>query len=124
MKRQNIVLMLFVAVLLVASTAESGGLGNELQTVVLECGVVIPDIPPPEFVPIPEVIAVSTTPGAPAINNGDPCAIAIGELINNRFSLLSATPSSELVPGGAAITLEVSTVQYLFVSKHGSKDHD
>lgn len=129
MKRQNIVVMLFLAVLLVAGTAESRQLGNERQTVVLECGVLPPDdstMPPPgqEVVSIPQVIAVSVTSGAPAINKGDPCATAIGELINTRFNLVSATSSSVQTSGGPAISIEVSTVQYLFVSKPGSGDHE
>ncbi len=125
MKRQNVVLMLFLAVLLVASTAESTELENARQTVVLECGVVTPDdfgtMPPPEpttTTPFPQVIAVSGTPEAPQINIGDPCGIAIGELMNNRFRLLSATPtSSSIIGGNPPEPRDVSSVQYLFVSK-------
>ena len=128
MKRQNVALMLVLAVLLVAGTAESAGLRNSRQTVVLECGAVTPEFPPPDFTPILEVIAVSGTPGAPAISAGDLCAIAIGALMNNRFRLLSATATSPKIPGGEALPpAEVSSVQYLFVSKPGhggSKGYD
>jgi len=129
MKRQNVVLMLFLAVLLVASTAESTELENARQTVVLECGVVTPDESGGEPGPMPSpdptmpqleptVIAVSGTPGAPQINIGDACGIAIGELMNNRFSLVSATPTSPRLSPGTALPPEpVSSVQYLFVSK-------
>ena len=134
MKRQNVLLMLFLAVLLVAGTAESAGLGNARQTVVLECGVVTPEPEngsEPEPGPMPanttespspslEVIAVSGTPEAPAISIGDPCGTAIGELMNNRFRLLSATPTSPALSPGSALPLTpVSSVQYLFVSWPG-----
>ena len=118
MKRQNVVLMLFLAVLLVASTAESTELENARQTVVLECGVPTPEFPPPDFTPLLEVIAVSGTPGAPAISTEEQCGIAIGKLMNSRFRLLSATPTSTRLPAGEAMPLtNVSSVQYLFVSK-------
>ena len=130
MKRQNIVLLLFLALLLVASTAESAELDNARQTVVLECGILAPDdsepmLPPdPAIQPtgpatlFPQVIAVSGTADAPAISIGAPCGIAIGELMNNRFSLLSATPTSPMLsPGTALPPMPVSSVQYLFVSK-------
>ena len=132
MKRQIAVMMLFLAVLLVASTAESTELENARQTVVLECAAVMPDdpgpMPPPDpamqqlepSMLFPRVIAVSGTPDAPAISIGDPCGIAIGELMNNRFRLLSATATSPKIPGGEALPpAEVSSVQYLFVSKPG-----
>ena len=133
MKRQSVVLMLFLAVLLVASTAESTELENARQTVVLECGVVTPDdsgsfppfdpaMQPPEpttTAPFPQVIAVSGTLDAPVITIGTSCGIAIGELMNNRFRLLSATPTSPSIPGGPTpeMRTNVSSVQYLFVSK-------
>ena len=134
MKRQNVVLMLFLVVLLVASTANSRELENARQTVVLECALVTTDdpaggpapFPPPDpameqpdpTTPFPQVIAVSGTPGAPQINIGDPCGIAIGELINNGFRLLSATPTSPRLSPGPALPPEPnSSVQYLFVSK-------
>jgi hypothetical protein len=133
MKRQKVVLMLFLAVLLVASTAESAGLWYARQTVVLECGVVAPDDSEPMLPPdpamaspepttlFPQVIAVSGTPDAPAIGIGDPCGIAIGALMNSRFTLLSATPTSPTLPGGPTPEMgkNVSSVQYLFVSKPG-----
>jgi len=66
----------------------------------------------------PTVIAVSGTPGAPAISPGDPCGIAIGELMKNRFRLVSATPtSSSIIGGNPPEPRDVSSVQYLFVSK-------
>ena len=137
MKRQNVVLMLFLAVLLVASTAESTELENARQTVVLECAAVIvmPDDPggdpgpmppldpamqPPEPTRFLEVIAVSGTPEAPAISPGVPCGIAIGELMNNRFRLLSATPAAYGIPGATPdpdMVTNVPSVQYLFVSR-------
>ena len=131
MKRQSVVLMLFLALLVIASTAESTEVENALQTVVLECGVLAPDdsgpmLPPDPAMPAPEpttlfpqVIAVSRTPDAPAISIGDPCGIAIGELMNNRFRLLSATPTSPALPGGPTpeMRTNVSSVQYLFVSR-------
>jgi hypothetical protein len=126
--------MLLLAVLLVANTAESTQVENARQTVVLECAVVMPDdpggdpgpMPPPDpamqqlepTTLLPRVIAVSGTPDAPAISIGDPCGIAIGELINNRFRLLSATPTAPMLSPGTALPPEpVSSVQYLFVSK-------
>jgi hypothetical protein len=135
MKRQNVVLMLFLAVLLVASTAESTELENARQTVVLECGVVMPDdtgggpgpFPPPE--PAMQqleptrflgVIAVSGTPDAPEISIGEQCGIAIGKLMNSRFRLLSATPAAYGRPGATPdpdMVTNVPSVQYLFVSK-------
>ena len=133
MKRQNVVLMLFLAVLLVASTAESTELDNARQTVVLECATVILDdpgggpgpIPPPDPAMQPTepprflgVIAVSGTLDAPTINPGEPCGIAIGKLMNSRFRLLSATPASYGIPGATPdIVTNVPSVQYLFVSK-------
>ena len=133
MKRQNVLLMLFLAVLVIAGTAESAELGNARQTVVLECGVVTPEsgpMPPAATItepttPFPEVIAVSGTPDAPAISIGDPCGIAIGELMNNRFMLLSATPTSPRLSLGPALPpTNVSSVQYLFVTKSGRGDRE
>ena len=125
MKRQKVVLMLFLAVLLVAGTADNARSGNARQTVVLECGVPTPEFPPPDFTPLLEVIAVSGTPGAPAISTGEQCADAIGKLMNNRFRLLSATATSPRLPGGEAMPpTEVSSVQYLFVSKPGHGDRE
>ncbi len=129
MKRQIVVLMLLLAVLLVASTAESTELENARQTVVLECGVGIPafgSLPPLDpamqqsepTTPFPEVLAISGTLDPPQITIGTPCGIAIGELMNNRFRLLSATPTSPTIMGGdPAEPRTVSSVQYLFVSK-------
>ena len=131
MKRQNVVLMLFLAVLLVASAAESTELEYARQTVVLECAVGIPawgslPLPPPgpamqqsePTTPFPEVIAVSGTADAPVISIGDPCGIAIGALMNHRFRLLSATPTSPTILGGdPEEPRTVSSVQYLFVSR-------
>ncbi len=125
MKRQNVVLMLFLAVLLVAGTADNARSGNARQTVVLECGVVPPEMtpfPPPPPDP-PEVIAVSLTSGAPLIITGEQCAIAIGKLMNNRFRLFSATPTS-IGFGEPAMGPAVSSVQYLFVSKPGRGSHE
>jgi hypothetical protein len=135
MKRQNIVLMLFLAVLLVASTAESTELGNARQTVVLECATVIPNdadgepgpmppldpaMQPSESAPLLQVIAVSETPDAPEIKIGASCGIAIGELMNNRFGLVSATPTATGMPGATPdIVTNVPSVQYLFVSRPG-----
>ena len=133
MKCQNVILMLFLAVLLVPGTAESAGLRNARQTVVLECGVVTPEsgsMPPAATTavpttPFPEVIAVSGTPVAPAISIGDPCGIAIGELMNNRFMLLSATSTSPRISLGPALPpTNVSSVQYLFVTKSGRGDRE
>jgi hypothetical protein len=120
MKRQNVVLMLFLAVLLVAGTADSARSGNARQTVVLECGGVnVEPMPaPPGFNLSLEVIAVSLTSGAPEIITGEQCADAIGKLVNNRFRLLSATTT----PSGFGERF--STVQYLFVSKPGRGDHE
>jgi hypothetical protein len=138
MKGQNVVLMLFVAVLLVASTAESMEFRNALQTVVLECGVVTPADAGGDPGPIPldpamqqleptpflQVIAFSGTPDAPEFGFGAPCGIAIGELMNNHFRLLSATPTSPMISPGTALPPEpVSSVQYLFVSKPGRGGH-
>ena len=136
MKHQKVVLMLFLAVLLVASTAESSELEYARQTVVLECATDMPGDPcgdpgpmvppdpamqPPEpttTTPFPQVIAVSGTPDAPVINIGEQCGIAIGKLMNSRFKLLSATPTSTGMPGATPdIVMNVPSVQYLFVSK-------
>jgi hypothetical protein len=138
MKRQNVVLMLFLAVLLVAGTAESAESGNAGQTVVLECATGIPELPggpimppdpamqPPDTTtPFPEVIAVSRTPDAPEINIGEECGIAIGKLMNNRFKLLSATPTKTGMLGTMPEEfMTVPSVQYLFVSKPGRGGHE
>ena len=110
----------FAALMVVAGTAQAGGFGNAKETVVLDCGIGIifppfgdPNPPPPE--PKLLVAAVSGTSGAPGIENGDECGVAIGLLINSRFMLLSATPSGAFplgLPEGPN-----PAVQYLFVSK-------
>ena len=121
--------ILVAALIAFASAAQGTGLANARQAVVLECATVSPPsggpIPPPvPMPPTPEVIAVSATPDAPAISIGDPCGVAIGALMNSRFMLLSATPTSPTITADIGLpppmnVLDVSSVQYLFVSKPG-----
>ena len=116
------------ALLAIASAAQGEQFGHSRQAIVLECGVVPPQsgpigMPPPAS-PSPEVIAVSRSSGAPEISVGNPCGDAIGELMNSRFRLLSATPTSPtiLVDLPPQMPTEVSSVQYLFVSQPGNGD--
>ena len=119
-------IILVVLLSSIAATAQSTGL-SERGVVVLECAAVSfpgggpPPQPPPEP-PALLVIAVTGTPGVPDIVVGQECGLAIGALVNDRFLLHSATPTSPTVPGLGPtpdLLTELSSVQYLFVSKPG-----
>ena len=117
----------------VASTAESAGLRNQQDTVMLECSSLLRctgggDISPLVCEPTTlEVTVVSATPGAPEINAGDQCSSAIGALVNSRFMLLSATSTTSEIflikEDSGAFPTTPTSVQYLFVSKPARRGH-